>query len=337
MKDMLVDARWIGDHGIGRFAREVIGRLDEYRAVPAWIPLLGAIESLMLSCFIWRMRPILYFTPGFNAPLFDLAPTVLVIHDLIHLNVAEESSRTKRFYYTVVVKRAVRFARKVVTVSEYSKRQIVAWSGVPEDRVTVVGNGVSGHFSPQGPRHSLGFPYLFYIGNRKPHKNVWRLLEAFALADIDPEIRLLLSGCENPEWMREICALGLKDRVVFTGHIPDNDLPMYYRGAVALVFPTLYEGFGLPVIEAMSCGTPVLTSNVTSLPEVAGNAAYYCEPYDVGSIATGIARIVNDKVLRTRLREAGLSRAQLYSWDAVATKVKGVLMDVMTTSKSERH
>ena len=164
-------------------------------------------------------------------------------------------------------------------------------------KVKVVGCGVGSEFSVVGNSHNPGFPYLLYIGNSKPHKNVNRLLKAFSKAQISTDIRLLLriSGATLEDYKQELEQLNILNRVVFLDVISDNDLPSYYRGAKALVFPSLYEGFGLPPLEAMACGTPVITSNTTSLPEVVGNAAILVDPLDIDSIRFAIEQIILDE------------------------------------------
>ena len=163
------------------------------------------------------------------------------------------------------------------------------------------------------------------VSNRRPHKNEERALAAFARARIDPSIRLLLTGLPTNTLQAFIAHLGLTERVDFLGRVEDTQLPAVYRGALGLLFPSFYEGFGLPVIEAMASGVPVLTSTVTALPEVAGDAALLVDPYDVDAIASGIERLLTDEDLRTRLRVAGLKRAAMFRWDDVAARVQRVL------------
>lgn len=326
MHPLLVDARWINNHGIGRFAREVLSRLDcEWSSVPDTLPLLSPLEPLALSNLIRRSKPSAYFSPGYNPPLFNIAPLVFCIHDLIHLKVPGAGSMTKRLYYHLVVRRAVHFARRVVTVTEFSRRELLSWSGAREEKILVVGNGVSEHFSPHGPWHQPGFPYLFAIGNPKPHKNIPRLLRALARTEIPRHIGLLLSGPEHSTWKSLIHHLGLGGRVHCTGTIPEPELPSYYRGAIGVVVPSLYEGFGLPVIEAMACGTPVLAAKTAALPETAGDAAVYCDPLEISSISAGIAELINNANLREHLRLAGLARAHHYPWATVAQNVSNIL------------
>ncbi len=159
----------------------------------------------------------------------------------------------------------------------------------------------------------------------KPHKNVVRLVNAFAQADIDRNHRLLIATETTSELQSLIKSLDIQNRVIFTGFIDENDLPAYYRGAKAFAFPSLYEGFGLPILEAMACGTPVITSNVTAMPEVAGEAAILVDPYSISSITRGIERIINDADLQQTFCSKGLKRVKLFTWDKTAAVVKEVL------------
>lgn len=324
---ILADTRWIGPHGIGRFAREVIARIRHVSPLPDSLSLLHPFEAFWLSALLLRVHPRVYFSPGFNPPLWSPVPFVFTIHDLIHLRFPEETSARKRAYYRFVVRPATARAYRVLTVSEFSKREILEWARLPEYKVVVVGNGVGPEFSPQGKRHEPGYPYVFYVGNTKPHKNFNRLLEAFARSGLLGEVRLVCTGSPSKRVLSLIQELGLERHVVFAGTIPDELLPAYYRGALALIFPSLYEGFGLPTLEAMACGIPVVTSSVTSLPEVVGDAAVLVDPYDVESIAWGIQRVVEDSFLREELRRKGLERAKQFSWDKTAELTWKVLQE----------
>ncbi|WP_019587347.1 glycosyltransferase family 4 protein [Deinococcus apachensis] len=327
MTRLSVDARWMGPHGIGRFAREVLGRLD---GVPLSVPLAPThpLDPLATHLALRRTRPALHFTPGFNPPLASPVPLVFTVHDLIHLDVPEEAGWTRRLYYDRVVRPALHHAARVLTVSEASRQRLLEWGGVPETQVVVVGNGVGPNFTPDGDVHQPGYPYLLYVGNRKPHKNVPRLLRAFAALGL-PELRLVLSGPPDAETAHLALSLGVYDRVVFSGLIPEEELPAYYRGASALAFPSLYEGFGLPAAEAMACGVPVVTSTTTSLPEIVGDAAILVDPRDMDAIRDGLHRAVTDQSLRANLRSRSLRRAATFNWDRAAERVQAVLQDAL--------
>ena len=329
MSAILADFRWIGQHGIGRFAREVLSRLTGAQAIPAPGRPTDARDPLRLRRLLKRLRPDVFVSPGGNAPFRSPVPFVFTIHDLIHLHVAEESSLAKRAYYRFLIRPAAHKAFRVVTGSEHARGQICEWAGLSEDRVVVAGHGVSAGFTPEGPRHTPPYPYLFYVGNHKPHKNLPRLLEAFAGADIDGELRLVLTGQAEEPLARQVRQLSLDQRVVFAGDIPDEELPGYYRGASALLIPSLHEGFGLPAVEAMACGTPVVAANTTSLPEVVGNAALSVDPYDAAAISRAIQEIVGNQSLRRRLSAAGLERAAQFTWDKTAACVAQVLAEAI--------
>lgn len=327
IKRVLVDARWIGLHGIGRFAEEVIRRLPEPVDRLGGFPLLHPLEPIWTSFEIARRRPRVFYSPGFNVPLHSAVPMVFTIHDLIHLEVPEERSVLRSAYYAYLVRPATRRAARILTVSEFSKQTIVDWAGVPADRVVVVGNGVGPEFNPGGDAYDPGYPYLLHVGTHKPHRNLPRMLAAFARARLGPEVRLVLTGTPSKRLVEEASALGLEGRVVYAGCVSESMLPAYYRGARAVVLVSTYEGFGLPALEAMACGTPVVASNVSALPEVLDRAGLLVDPYNVESMADAFRKVVEDEGLRSHLRTLGLDRATRYSWDHVSAAVWQVLAE----------
>lgn len=329
-KKIYFDSRWLGNHGIGRFAQELLQRLDPPSQLTGRLKPTDPLDVFYLSFKVLVSRHAVWYSPGYNAPLFGLARYVLTIHDLNHVDQPANSSPLKRLYYRIVMRNACRRAARVLTVSEYSRGRIVEWSGVDPARVVNVGNGVSDAFSPEAVPYRPGFPYLLCVGNRKGHKNEERLLAAFAAAAIDASIRLAFSGPASQQLLALAGSLGVSDRVLFLGRIEEEQLPGIYRGALALLFPSLYEGFGLPVLEAMASGIPVLTSNRTALPEVAGDAALLVDPTDTPAISAAIERIVADESLRGKLVHRGLQRVKLFSWDAVAARVQSVLNEVIS-------
>lgn len=333
---ILVDGRWRGLHGIGRFAQEVVSRFPSSHAELGGLPLLHPLEPAWLSVALAKRRPDVYFTPGFNPPLRSPVPVVFTIHDLIHLRVPGEIRAATVAYYRFVVRPAARRAYRVLTVSQFCKEEIVEWAGLPSDRVTVVRNGVGRQFGVEGPHHEAGYPYVLYVGNQKPHKNLERLLVAFARSTLPGDVRLLLSGAPGPRILERVTRLGLEKHVVFAGTIPDDRLAALYRAALAVVLPSVYEGFGLPALEAMACGTPVVASRVTAIPEVVGEAAVLVDPYDVDSIAWGLRRAVQDEELRRCLRRKGVERAKAFDWNDTSAQVWHVLEDAVGTQDNAR-
>jgi glycosyltransferase involved in cell wall biosynthesis len=327
---LLVDDRWIGPHGIGRFAREVIARLPVADSMPRGLGPAHPLDPAWTALQLARLRPDIYFEPGYNPPLHTQVPYVFTLHDLIHLHVPAESSASKRLYYDRVVKPAVRRAHRVLSVSEFSKKELIAWAGVAPEKVVVVGNGVSDGFHPRGPRFQLERPYLLYVGNRRPHKNVPALLAAFAASGCAREIALLLSGERDRETAAWIRAAGLTDaQVRFAGAIDESRLPDFFRGALGVMVPSLYEGFGLPALEAMACGAPVLAADSSALPEVVGDAALLVDPKNKEALAEGIRRLVEDSSLRESLAGRGPQRAARFDWDKSAGRVLEVLAAAM--------
>ena len=317
-----IDERWIGEHGIGRFANVLATNMNFTPMNMAGSP-SSPMDTLR---FFFRTLSLskrdLVFSPGYNAPIFIRTPFIFTIHDLNHIDRGENSSFLKRLYYKWIMQRACCHAKAVLTVSDFSKRRIVEWSGIPAERVINVGNGVDAEYSPSASPFQPGYPYVLCVSNRKAHKNEPRLIEAFSTARLPDGVRLLFTGKTTPVLTELIEKYHLQERVIFIGRVEEADLPGLYRGALALLFPSLYEGFGLPVIEAMACGCPVLTSNTTSLPEVAGEAALLVDPTSVQEIADGISSICGDEALRAAMIGRGYVQAAKFSWEEVVTKTK---------------
>jgi O-antigen biosynthesis alpha-1,2-mannosyltransferase len=269
--NILLDARWLesGGHrnvlGLARVAQEVVRRLPPLEWLRGGPPLLHPTETLWMTGVLARRRPRLFYSPGYNAPPTCPVPYVFTLFDLIHLHVDEYRSRGRLLYYALHVKPAVKRASAVLTGSNYSRSKIVEWSGVDADRVVVIGGAAGDRFTPDGEAHRPGYPYILYVGNRKPHKNLARLVTAFGRIQEGVALKLVLSGPPERDLLTLAQSIGVHDRIVFLGYIPNERLPAIYRGAVAFVFPSLYEGFGLPPLEAMACGTPGASSRATAL------------------------------------------------------------------------
>lgn len=322
---VLYDQRWIGNHGIGRFAAELRRRLPELIPFQArrrpWHPL----DPVVLGASLFRSNPPLFFSPGYNSPLGWPGAFVFSLHDLNHLRVRGNSNFAKRAYYQMIIRPACHRARFVLTVSEYSKREICAWARIAEERIINVGNGVGPPFLPWGKRFDPGYPYFLHVGSHKVHKNIARILKGYAISGVRRDVRLILTGDCEEQWSPMLRDLGLSNDVTFIGFPSNEELAEYYRGALALVFPSLYEGFGLPPVEAMACGTPVLTSNVCSLPEIVGDAGILVDPLDTEAIADGMRRLRDDEALLADLRQRGLARASQFTWEKTAASTREVL------------
>ncbi|EMM0379272.1 glycosyltransferase family 4 protein [Pluralibacter gergoviae] len=321
-KKIFFDANWVGPTGIGRFSSEIINRIPFLNIIPIKGNPLSFIYMIKLSIFLFFNKGI-YFTPGFNVPLFKRKKTIITIHDLNHVDINDNSSVFKRIYYRLFLKTTCKSCLLIFTVSEFSRKRIIEWSGVDSEKVVVIGNGVSKEFSEREVRNSeiIKDKYILMVSNRKTHKNEIRALTAFSQAGIDDNIKLFITGDENSEVKENIIKLGIQSKVRFLGYTEDSDLARYYRESLALLFPSLYEGFGLPVIEAMTSAVPVITSKTTSLGEIAGDAALLVDPLEIDEIKEAIVNVITDDELRQRLIASGLIRARLYNWDDVAKRI----------------
>ncbi|HDU4298230.1 TPA: glycosyltransferase family 4 protein [Klebsiella variicola subsp. variicola] len=326
-KKIIFDSRWIGEHGIGRFAKEVRNADLPFVNIQLHGNPAGKFDTLKLTFYLWRNKGY-YFSPGYNAPFLFLNKTIITIHDLNHIDLNYNSSLLKRLYYKLILKRACKKSALILTVSEFSKERIHQWAKIPYEKIRVVGNGVSPEFVPEGSKYyNNSLPYILIVGNRKVHKNEPFAVSAFLKANISKEYRLLVIG-DNTEELKEIISTyNASERVVFLGRVSNAELASLYRGATCLLFPSLYEGFGLPVIESMACGTPVITSYVTSLPEIAGDAAIMVNPYEVKNMSIAIEEIVNNINLRQSLIAKGIAQSSKYNWKHVRMLVKESLVE----------
>jgi len=281
----------------------------------------------------------LFHEPDFVLPPTLLrTPTVLTVHDLTFIRDAESALPKLRRYLNRVVPRSVARATLVLADSLATQGDLVELFGTSPDKITTMYGGVDGRFAPVRDqvhltairaKYNIGpEPFILGLGTLQPRKNYRRLVQAFSeLGPSTSGLRLVIAGGKG--WLydsifSEVQRLGLKGRVLFPGFVDDDDLPALYSAAELLAYPSLYEGFGLPVLEAMACGTPVVTSNTSSLVEVGGDAALLVEPADVDAIADAIRRILTDADLRQALVARGLEQARRFTWEKAALQLKGV-------------
>jgi alpha-1,3-rhamnosyl/mannosyltransferase len=262
------------------------------------------------------------------APSPEGVPTLLTVYDLIPLLLPQQSTLRARLLVRWAVRLALRAAQRVIAISEATRRDFLAHFRLQPEKIQAIPLAADPAFHPQLPdcvvaaraRYHLPERYLLYLGSNKPHKNLVRLVEAWAL--LQPQsMPLVIAGAWDdryPDARQRAGALSLAGQIHWLGAVPEVDLPALYSGALLLVFPSLYEGFGLPVLEAMACGTPVVCSNSSSLPEVAGDAALLIDPLDTEKLAWTVRLALEDERLRQDLREKGLRRAQSFSWPRTA-------------------
>jgi glycosyltransferase involved in cell wall biosynthesis len=276
---------------------------------------------------------------GFPAVLAQRKPTVVTVHDLTFKTRPEtRGDLISRFHWEFFGVRGARRADHVITISQNTQRDIQHFLNVPEERISVIYEAAASIFRPVEPesaritargKYGIEGRYILFVGTLEPIKNLSRLIEAYALARqrgmTEPSLVVVgQKGWQFADIFARVERLGLQDEIVFTGFVPDEDLPALYSGADVFVMPSLYEGFGLPVLEAMACGTPVLTSDVSSLPEIASDAAILVNPMDVDALAEALERVCGDDYLRQNMRLAGLARAAQFSWRRCAEETREV-------------
>jgi len=279
----------------------------------------------------------LLFSPLPEGTLFPLVPQVVVVHDILPLHFPEEYPR-QQHYFRYFVPMVLRRSQAIIAVSERTKQDIVDTYRIGAGRIHVVPNGVdeSRYRTGADPAWSRGKygleAYLLYVGNLLPHKNLSRLLEAFALVAKRFPHRLVIAGRRDPRYYpaleAKVKVLGLEERVSFLDYVPQEELPALYAGADVFILPSLYEGFGLPILEAMACGTPVIASCAGSLPEVTGDAAVLIDPHDVQGMAGAMETVLGDPGMREGMRRKGLEQAKGFSWEKTARMILGILRDV---------
>lgn len=315
-------------------AREWRGRFPNFhvRLLPPPTPLVRVPVVLALEL---RVRPVDVLHVQFTAPPFCPVPVVATIHDLAFEHLPETFTRRGRAQLRLTVRTTARRAVRIATVSEFSRRDLINTYGLAPDKVVVTANGVGTEFSPASNgdhdqsdirRHyGIKRDYLIAVGSLQPRKNLIRLLRAYdhfrEKSPDGPQLvivgrRLWLAGEIFSEIRKRVWA----GDVICTGFVPRDHLAALYRGSIALAYPSLFEGFGLPPLEAMACGVPVITSSTSSLPEVVGDAALLVNPYDEDEIVKALVRITNDAELRKTLRARGLERVKQFTWRSSAER-----------------
>jgi glycosyltransferase involved in cell wall biosynthesis len=299
----------------------------------SWLPTTHPLvrigwEQLVQPFVLWQEKIDLLHSLAFVTPLVSPCPSVVTIYDLSFLLFPLGFKHSKRLYLTLLTRPSARKARRIITISESTKRDTVLLLGVSPEKVDVVYCGVDKAFHPLPEREVASFRQkrglperiILFLGTIEPRKNVARLVEAYSRLE-DGQVKLVIGGARG--WLYEevfarVEELDLTGDVLFPGYIPPDELPLWYNAAELFVYPSLYEGFGLPPLEAMACGTPVITSNVSSLPEVVGEAGLTVDPMDSEGLAEAMNQVLGDGALRQSMRERGLARASRFSWAKAA-------------------
>jgi glycosyltransferase involved in cell wall biosynthesis len=325
-------------------------KVEEIGALPAnfqTVPLLASERSLQgyreFRNALKRLNADLVHIPNlFSVPRALPCPYVMTVHDMLeHMTGARAQSGLWRSLYFQMTKRVLAGAARIFAVSNFTRNEIEKLFDIPPERVEVVYNAIDerflrGHATPAdrdliARRYQVTYPFLLYAGRISPHKNVVRMIEAFSALKTElerdqayPDLKLIIIGDDlsgNPDLRRTVVRSGVQNEVRFLGFIPIEVLRIFYDEAKVFVFPSLYEGFGLPPLEAMAHGTPVVTSNVSSLPEVVGNAAVLVNPENVFEIMRALHRVLMDKPLRIRMKERGYQQAAKFSWEKSVRRI----------------
>lgn len=320
--DMPIEGLRIRESGIPGISRSMRFLWEQ-----SYLPILLAKDNIDV-----------FHAPGYTMPLMTTTPSVVTIHDAIAMKFPQYCTRMNYLHYRLVLPPTAAKAKRIITTTGYTRNDIVNTLGVPEDKIDVVPLGVHESFAPIEDRqvlasvkHRYGLPpeLVLFVGNLEPKKNIGRIIEAFNTLRISWSIPHALAVVGRKEWLfrdlaRMVRLLGLEPHVFFLGNVSLSDLVLLYNAADVFVFPSLYEGFGLPPLEAMACGTPVVTSNRSSLPEVVGDAAVTVDPLNTREIVEAVHSVLTDGELRRELRERGLNRVRLFSWESTAWKTMGV-------------
>ncbi|MCY7332685.1 MAG: glycosyltransferase family 4 protein [Pseudanabaena sp. CAN_BIN31] len=279
-----------------------------------------------------NLKSSLLFSPIPEAPFWVQCRSIVMVHDFIPLRFPKRFSPLTP-YHRYYVPEVLNQAEYIICNSQSTAQDIVNFCNIPANKITPILLAYNPqHFRPiteNDKERSPHPPYFLYIGRHDPYKNISRLISAFANLPSNHEYQLWLAGPSDdrytPSLKKQVQELGLTNQVKFLDYVSYEDLPKIISGAIALVFPSLWEGFGLPVLEAMACGTPVITSNLSSLPEVAGDAAILIDPYKVAEITDAMQAIATQSGLRSHLSKLGLARASLFSWEKTGKETVDVL------------
>jgi glycosyltransferase involved in cell wall biosynthesis len=315
------DLRWPPRTGIGVVQAELLRRLPPDIEISD-LGVKGRIGTPLSPLFLARAlsrragpREV-FWSPGFVPPAWSRIPLVVTLHDLNHLH---HYSSAHALYYELVMKPLFRRCKAIICVSNFTRDELLNWSGANPEKVFTVYNGVAFDTFADGPKSQLGFPYVLYVGNRRRYKNIELLFRAFAATSLPREgFRLLLTGGPTTPLQTLAAQCNIQNNVHYAGNVSDEELAPLYRGARLVAFVSLYEGFGLPILEAMAASVPVLTSNVAAMPEIAGGAALTVNPASVTEVTDGLERLCNDEDLRADLIRAGRLRAASFDWNTAA-------------------
>jgi glycosyltransferase involved in cell wall biosynthesis len=376
-----LDMRRVSEFGVATYVRNIVRALarcdsqNQYRLIgppsrlrefgelpPNFLPIPYALNETSPRDFFHFQNVVrrhdchLVHVPHlFWIPQRASCPYVVTVHDLLGYLYPQPGRRAwKNWAETYLTRRVLTHAARIVAVSNSTKSDLVQLFRISEEKIEVVYNAIDerfrrGHASPEdrqliAERYQVNYPFLLYAGNIKAHKNIGRIIEAFAALkaelakeNVFDDLKLIIIGDElskHPDLRRTVIKAGVQNDVRFLGFVPIDVLRIFYDLAKIFVFPSLYEGFGLPPLEAMALGTPVVTSNASSLPEVVGNAAVLVNPENVFEIMRALHRVLVDQALRDRLKERSYQQAQRFSWETAAERILQIYRQAASPGRS---
>lgn len=350
MKRLCIDARMLHASGIGTYLQNLLPTLAKkyvliligdaqeispYQAkrVASNVSIYSLQEIIKLPSLIPKCD--IFWSPHYNVPILPIKAKkrLVTIHDVYHLAYLQSLSLKQKLYAKIMMQAAVQKSCHIITVSQFSKKEIVKYTPCSPDKISVIHNGINhDHFRSisdngllQAVREKYKLPenFILFVGNVKPHKNLITLIHAFDKIKSSIPHELVIVGKkegfitnDNKVFDRITQDKSLEEKIHFTGFVDDEDLPLIYNLADLFVFPSLYEGFGLPPLEAMACGCPTLVSNMASMPEICGPNAYYTDPMDANQMADNIQKVINaPQEKKAKMIKSGLQQAASYTWD----------------------
>lgn len=368
MIKLLLDSRMIDSSGIGTYLQNLIPFLKKevdlillgnrnkienhiheknLKIIPMRASIYFPYEQIE---FLLKIKSVdIFWSPHFNVPIFPVRAKkrIVTIHDIFPLVFKELYSPLERAYVKLLINSAVNLSDLIITVSNFSKSEIIKYTQIKEDKIKVIYNGVDKEkfkvydkkdLERVKSKYKLPDRFILFVGNIKPHKNLKGLLKAFKVVveELDENLFLVITGKKEGflKGDREIFKLInmdplLKKRIFLTGYVNEKDLPILYNLSELFIFPSFYEGFGLPPLEAMACGCPTIVSHIPPLIEICGDATYYIDPYNINDIARGITELLSKKELRESLIKKGFERVKLFSWENSAKEHLKIIREIL--------
>jgi len=305
-------------------------------------------EQLKLPFILKKNNVDLLHSPGFVAPLIKTTKSVVTIHDMTFFSHAKYHTIFKQIYFGKMIPLSARNTDAIIADSNNTKEEIGKYLDIPGNKITTVYLGAGKEFKPIRKttaqkilldKYGIHHKFVLFVGMIEPRKNLARLVEAFKNAK-DRNTKLVIvgkKGWHTKELSNTIKKVELQNDVIFTGYVPDEDLIMFYNATEFFIYPSLYEGFGIPVIEAMACGCPVITSNISSMKEISGDSAILVEPQNVENITTAIKKLLKNKSLRKELSKSGIERAKFFTWKITAEKTLDVYNKVLDNATQQNY